>query len=857
MCYRDTPEVLDLEGVHLACLAGENGAGKSALLEAMTWSLWGRARDRALDDELISKGAVEMEVDFYFALGEEHYRVIRKRIRKGNSGTTMLDIMVSNSGEEDSWKTISGATVRESQARISSLLKLDYETFINSAFILQGRADEFTVKNPADRKRILADILGLEQYDRLEDAAKEVVRERKALITELENVIKRIDLQLLQRPSYTEELAQVEEQLFQAQSGLAQARAELAELLAQRQSLEHNRVRVAELQERQRKRETNMLAAKARLDNNGRRKGELEALLLQREEIEVGHAEWRRVQDEERRLTGSLAIVRRLENEQAGLERNIDAERVRLDTTAAQHRENIRKLGSNLAGRGVLDSQLAEALDKMRALEQLQARHEDTRCRRENLDVQMQTLTRELKSCKDEGQQLRQKLNMIMATHAEGKGHAGCPLCGTDLSAEALSRVQSSYNTDIVEKRQEYERKNRELEELNRQIVAAQRRLDQERDELKPLEMYRQREANIRAKIASLDQDEQQLAKEESDLVGVRTRLEEGEYAHEARAALLDLQAQKRSLAYDEEQHTALSRRIAEMRPKEYDVLFHKLQGAGPMLAEVNSSIEDDTLHLEAWTAERAVDAEEIGQILPQLGHLQIVVQQLREKESEEQKLAQAHADLSERRGGLRHKLQHCEQLQEEKDRHTADYSLAVEEKVIYDDLATAFGKKGIQAMIIENIIPELEDEANKLLDKMTDGRMTVQFATQRDAKSGKNVIETLDINISDDLGMRAYEMYSGGEAFRVNLAVRIALSKLLARRAGTQLQTLVIDEGFGSQDGQGREKLVAAIRSIQGDFKRILVITHIEELKDEFPVRINIIKTGMGSKIMMAEDAA
>ncbi|HEY0070499.1 MAG TPA: SMC family ATPase, partial [Chloroflexia bacterium] len=185
MCYRDAAEVLDLTGVHLACLAGENGAGKSALLEAMTWALWGRARDRMMDDELISKGATEMEVDFHFGMGDEHYRVIRKRARKGNAGTTMLDVMVSDSGEESSWKSISGATVRESQHRINQSLKLDYETFINSAFILQGRADEFTVKNPADRKRILADILGLAQYDMLEEAAKEEARERKALMNEL------------------------------------------------------------------------------------------------------------------------------------------------------------------------------------------------------------------------------------------------------------------------------------------------------------------------------------------------------------------------------------------------------------------------------------------------------------------------------------------------------------------------------------------------------------------------------------------------------------------------------------------------------------------------------------------------
>ena len=108
------------------------------------------------------------------------------------------------------------------------------------------------------------------------------------------------------------------------------------------------------------------------------------------------------------------------------------------------------------------------------------------------------------------------------------------------------------------------------------------------------------------------------------------------------------------------------------------------------------------------------------------------------------------------------------------------------------------------------------------------------------------------DIKIADDLGTRNYELYSGGESFRVNFAIRIALSKLLARRAGAQLQTVVIDEGFGTQDSLGRQKIVEYINTIQDDFKRVLVITHIEELKDIFPARINILKTSEGSKIAL-----
>lgn len=151
--------------------------------------------------------------------------------------------------------------------------------------------------------------------------------------------------------------------------------------------------------------------------------------------------------------------------------------------------------------------------------------------------------------------------------------------------------------------------------------------------------------------------------------------------------------------------------------------------------------------------------------------------------------------------------------------------------------------------MIIEAAVPEIEAEANRLLARMTDGRMHVRIDTQRETLAGE-VREALEIQISDELGTRPYESYSGGEQFRINFAIRIALSRLLARRSGAQLQTLVIDEGFGTQDAQGRQRLVAAINAIGDEFARVLVVTHIEELKDAFPVRIEVSKTAQGSVV-------
>ncbi len=144
-------------------------------------------------------------------------------------------------------------------------------------------------------------------------------------------------------------------------------------------------------------------------------------------------------------------------------------------------------------------------------------------------------------------------------------------------------------------------------------------------------------------------------------------------------------------------------------------------------------------------------------------------------------------------------------------------------------------GKDGIQALLIEQALPEIEQEANALLEKLTDGQAHLFIESLRDLKSGKSK-ETLDIHISDATGIRSYELFSGGEAFRIDFALRIALSNFLARRAGTALQTLIIDEGFGSQDEEGLAHIMEAIYKIQDDFAKIIIVSHLPYMKDHVP---------------------
>jgi DNA repair protein SbcC/Rad50 len=245
------------------------------------------------------------------------------------------------------------------------------------------------------------------------------------------------------------------------------------------------------------------------------------------------------------------------------------------------------------------------------------------------------------------------------------------------------------------------------------------------------------------------------------------------------------------------------------------------------------TSLDSEIANLQKGQEAREEVCREEAELRAQVGQLE-----------NERSVAQA------RYGALEHELNQCLLLQERRDELVAERAQLGEEKFDYEHLALAFGKRGVQAMIIENVVPEIQDAANQILDRMPGNTMRLEFRTQREAVRGDSVIETLDIVISDDEGRRTYELYSGGEAFRIDFAVRVALSMLLTRRAGARLETLIIDEGFGSQDTRGRDGLLEAIRAIQPDFKMIIAITHIAELKDAFPTRIDVTKTPEGSLV-------
>lgn len=166
-----------------------------------------------------------------------------------------------------------------------------------------------------------------------------------------------------------------------------------------------------------------------------------------------------------------------------------------------------------------------------------------------------------------------------------------------------------------------------------------------------------------------------------------------------------------------------------------------------------------------------------------------------------------------------------------------------------YDDLAIAWGKSGIQASIIDNALPEIEDEINNLLLLLCNGDVSIAFKTQKERKTKKNTtknitsIETLDIIVNDANGSRKYETYSGGEKFRIDFACHVGLSKFLTKRAGATIDFFMIDEGIGSQDDNAKSLFVTSVYKLSKTFKQVMIITHLEDMKEAFENKVLINK--------------
>jgi exonuclease SbcC len=849
LSYRH-PAELNFTGFELACIAGPNGAGKSSILDAITWALFGQARKR--DDSLINAQSPAAEVRLTFDYEGNTYRVQRTKPR---DKTTLLEFHILQQpsgnkpdGRPQTWKPLTERTLRDTEFRIQQTLRLDYETFVNASFFLQGKADQFTQQRPSDRKRILSSILGLEVWETYRQRAFECRRQAEAEVTSLDGRLKEINAELSEEGTRKQRLETLQADLERMSQ----------ERLNQEKALETVRQAAAFLAEKKKNVDMyarqldsalgRLQALEQRAQERQAERDELAGILSRADEIESAYQSW---QVQRQALEGWEKIAEQFREQ----EKRRQAPRDAINAECARLQQEQQSLSGEQARRQADQAEIESLRAQIEPARQKQEELEAQLAQREALGQEMEaTRTRQAEAAA-ENQRLRSQMDELKERIdqlgvAEG---ATCPLCGGPLAPEDRQNLIQSLQEQGTEMGDRYRLNQAEAREFEEQMRASSRQMEAlGRLEIE-LRGVTQTLAQLNSRMELLERQQADWEAQGSLRLAEVSRILAGEaYAMQARQELAQVDADLKAIGYDAAEHDAA--RQAELQGRAADGDLRRLETARAALAP-----------LERELAEMQKQASQLSQEVEQLrADHQRLAAELQEAQAQAPDLDAAEANLSQVReqenrlrlevGAARQAVLVLDDLKARRKGLEADRQACAHQVSLYRQLERSFGKDGVPALLIEQALPEIESRANEVLDRLSGGNMAVRFITQAAYKDKHrdDLKETLDIQISDGAGARDYEMFSGGEAFRVNFAIRLALSQVLAQRAGARLQTLVIDEGFGSQDAQGRQRLIEAINLVRADFAKILVITHIDDLKDAFPTRIEVEKTAQGSQIQV-----
>ena len=845
MPYRDNVPVLDFSGIHTVSICGDNGNGKSAIIDAMTWALWGETRAKR-DDDLINQGQDDMEVEFSFAISEQNYRIIRKHSRakrRGASGQSALNLQIQT---ENGFRSIDGDTMSQTQQKIIDILHMDYNTFTNSAYLRQGHADEFTTSSPAKRKQVLVNILGLTYYDEFEIQAKDISRQREMLKTQLLGAIADINKELEQKTDSEAALQKTLSELTRIEILLKEKETTLDVLRQRKELLESKKAQLIQLEKNITERTGTLNQWQEQIKRLHSRINEHEVFIAKRSEIEGGYRRFVEIRELNDKLNKNLSLVNKLNQRRHEMEIFIERES---QTLTKEHTLLYSKVTELEKAFKELPRLKEEAQHLQGQLQHLAAEEGKLRDRIEanqKTTAQILSLESDKSRFDKESVEIKEKLALLITQSDKAK----CPVCQTELGVDGLKHISDHYNAEKQNKAALIKSITATIDQKKAESKAEELEISQiEKILNKEKTQVLSRTGALEREINHAEEAGRELLDKMSQLKQIEERLTRKDFAVAQQEMINQISAELAEINYDPQKHEQTRQELNNLQKFEIPKL--KLEEADRLISQEKGDVN----RFESAVAELdnglKIDRQRASELSFELNILPQVTNDLMQVESEFKKLVTQQRQLQEEIGNIKGKLEYFTRRETEKSDKEKQLNTVLKEVAIYHELAEAFGKKGIQALLIETALPEIETEANYLLARMTDNRMHVKIETQKETQKG-DVLETLEIKISDELGTRNYEMYSGGEAFRINFAIRIALSRLLARRAGAPLPTLIIDEGFGTQDASGIEKLKEAINSIQEDFEKIIVITHVEELRDAFPARIDVLKTTDGATISL-----
>jgi DNA repair exonuclease SbcCD ATPase subunit len=741
--YRVFDEV-DLElPARVIGIFGENGAGKSSLMESIAFACYGVDAARTKKHEIRTHGILtDCLVRLVFEHAGQQYEVRRTIKGKGHTPEAELfggDMLLA-----------SGTT--EVDAEIRRLLHMDLHVFRASVYAEQKQLDAFSDVTPGRRKEMALRLLGIRPVEEARNASRREARATKESAIQLAGAV--ADLAALEA-----ELKDAKEATAEAKRLAKAAAAELKGAIA----VEKAATRAFAESDAVRQRiETLTVELRAKTEQHGHAS-------------EQQHALAERVQ----RMTEALAELPAIEEqlgELAGIE-----ERLRLGSGLAERSAELAKTRAQLDAVPEIDegSVLAALEAAAAALERARAAAAGAEAERAHraalLEQALERLDRAADAdpsqpCPTCGRPLGNDFTSYVkhckaeAADAKKAAAAAAATAKRDVADRVRAEKEQAGAADAGERAREQAARRTQLAErvdgLTVEIAELAEPFDGAVPELDELRASAERARTLAARATELGAQRQHLDQAERDLAAARTRIEKLD------AELARLAVEAEGLAFDEAQHA----RLRDER-----------EHAAGALEEARSS--------ERGASDALKDAEK--------AEAELIAALRQAKET------QAKVDE------LRSEARYVERV--------------------------AMLLEGFRDHLVARVGPELSREAEALFRELTNHEYD-------DLKVDE---EKLTIQIADGDSYFAIDRFSGSETDLANLALRVAISTQLSRLSGADVGIMVLDEVLASLDEERKDLMVQALGRLSSRFHQLFVVTHADQVKDQFPASILVQKVG------------
>lgn len=838
--YRSyTSASFDFEPVHMAMVNGQNGVGKSSLfMDAIADCLFEQTRKEDVGG-WVRDGTKSGAITFAFGLGGQEYRVIRTRIKSGR-GTLALQRF---NAEAVAWEDESDTTMKLTQEKIIRLLGMDCNTFCSIALIRQDAYGLFLDADSDRRMEVLSALLGLDIYSRMEDGARAASTEKRREINAIQTKIGMLADQIDQKD---------------------QLQARDAELVAQAEELEGE---VKELEEAQKAAD----AANALRQEIVKQAEEKKAKAVEyAESRDAKTAELGRIK---MRRDAALAGARGIEEAQKAAD-DLEATRRRLDELAPA-RDRDKDLSKSLVTHS---ADVGESEGKITLLEHSRLQYEGIMARRGEISAALEALKTigprveaaqakadQLKIAAEASQKAKADLDTfsqdsrlhisnlenrlkIFEAEAEKLGDSGCPIpdgasCKFLASATKAKREIPALEEELKRAKAYGAEEGGRLTRIYEEAKAAEEAIGDPVAILMDIEEERKRLQAV-ADLAP------QLSAAEAKLEEIARNIAlERENITRAEGHMKEIQEEQKALAPAMEEYERLYDAIPRL--KELADMLGPCQtnkATAEALAPQIESLQKEIADLEEKWVKAEGEALEASARIPEPSNNFV-----RLDASIKMKRNTLTAIASER-GAISSKLETVAEAEQNSAALRRELETTAATLNDYTTLAQAFGIDGIQYMIIRGVVPEIMRQSNDILASMTGGRMAVDIRTEKEQKSTKQIVNSLEVWINTlSGGTRPYQSHSGGEKVKIALAVTLGLADVKARRAGVQLGMLFIDEP-PFLDGDGTEAYADALVSMatRNPDMRILAISHDPTMKARFSQNIIVSAGEDGSTVTM-----